>query len=89
MSEQTTKDNSPIRQHKQKIFSIEGNIGTGKSTFLRMLNEQLKGGFEFYPENIESWRNVGGKQVNLLDKMYQDSSKWGFVFQQYVLLTKL
>jgi len=89
MSEASTKENSPSRAQARKIFSIEGNIGTGKSTFLRVLNQKLKGGFEFYPENIESWRNVGGKNVNLLDMMYQDSQRFGFVFQQYVLLTKL
>jgi hypothetical protein len=47
---------------------------------LKILNKKLKGGFEFYPENIESWRDVGGKNVNLLEMMYQDSSRWGFLF---------
>ena len=73
MSEISTKESSPFRSQRKMIFSIEGNIGAGKSTFLSILENNLKGGFEFFPENIASWRNVGGKNVNLLDMMYKDT----------------
>lgn len=47
---------------------VEGNIGSGKSTFLELCASQH--GMEVLPEPIADWSNVGG--VNLLEKMYAD-----------------
>jgi deoxyadenosine/deoxycytidine kinase len=53
------------------------------------LNSGLKGDFEFYPENVTAWRNLGNGRVNLFEMMYNDPLRWGFSFQQYVMLTRL
>ena len=35
------------------IFSIEGNIGAGKSTFLKILKDKLNIEFDYFHENLE------------------------------------
>ncbi|XP_034488062.1 deoxynucleoside kinase isoform X1 [Drosophila innubila] len=65
---------------------IEGNIGSGKTTYL---NHFLKVEKDvcLITEPVEKWRNVNG--VNLLAKMYEDPKKWAMPFQSYVTLTML
>ncbi|CAG4983930.1 deoxynucleoside kinase [Colias croceus] len=64
---------------------VEGNIGSGKTTFLEHFRH-----FEditLLTEPVEEWRNVQG--WNLLDLMYKDPAKWAMTFQAYVSLTML
>ncbi|CAK1544426.1 unnamed protein product [Leptosia nina] len=64
---------------------VEGNIGSGKTTFLEHFTQ-----FEditLLTEPVEEWRNLHG--WNLLDLMYKDPSKWAMTFQAYVSLTML
>ncbi|XP_032596639.1 deoxynucleoside kinase isoform X2 [Drosophila grimshawi] len=65
---------------------IEGNIGSGKTTFLNYF-QKYKNEVTLITEPVEKWRNVNG--VNLLDKMYKDPKKWAMPFQSYVTLTLL
>ena len=64
---------------------IEGNIGSGKSTFLKHFErfENVK----VIAEPVHKWRDLKGD--NLLQKMYEDPERWSFVFQTYVQLTML
>ncbi|XP_066140453.1 deoxynucleoside kinase-like [Euwallacea fornicatus] len=64
---------------------VEGNIGSGKTTFLQHFNEY--GNVCVLAEPIELWRNCNGH--NLLGLMYEDVKKWSFTFQSYVQLTML
>ncbi|KAJ8735298.1 hypothetical protein PYW07_006918 [Mythimna separata] len=64
---------------------VEGNIGSGKTTFLEHFRR-----FEditLLTEPVEEWRNLKG--WNLLDLMYKDTAKWAMTFQSYVSLTML
>ncbi|XP_023936009.1 deoxynucleoside kinase [Bicyclus anynana] len=64
---------------------VEGNIGSGKTTFLEHFQQ-----FEditLLTEPVEEWRNLRG--WNLLDLMYKDPSKWAMTFQAYVSMTML
>ncbi|XP_043213509.1 deoxynucleoside kinase-like isoform X1 [Amphibalanus amphitrite] len=65
--------------------SVEGNVGSGKSTFLK----HFKGleGVNVIEEPLEKWCNVDGH--NLLDKLYKDPERWSFLFQSYIQLTRL
>lgn len=45
--------------------------------------------FEFFPEDLNSWTNLCGQNINLLEMMYSDPERWGFLFNQHVMLTKL
>lgn len=59
MSNYSTTANSPSKSSQNLVLAIEGNIGAGKSTFLNILDKNLRGNFEFYPENVAAWRNLG------------------------------
>lgn len=73
---------SPLRQ----ILVIEGNIGAGKSTFLRLLNDQLY--IDPVYEPVNKWQNVGDGE-NLLDKFYKDTNRWAYTFQTYAFVTRI
>lgn len=64
---------------------IEGNIGSGKTTFLNHF--QKFDSVCLMTEPVEQWRNCGG--VNLLDLMYNEPYRWAMPFQTYVTLTML
>ncbi|XP_038211881.1 deoxynucleoside kinase-like [Zerene cesonia] len=65
--------------------SIEGNIGSGKSTCIKHFEKYNN--VEKHPEPIQEWRNVSGH--NLLGLLYSDLNKWSFAFQHYVHLSRL
>ena len=70
---------------KQIFLSIEGNIGAGKTTFLKILNEKLNLPFEIIPEPVSEWQNLeyNKEKINLLDLFYKDPIKYGYIFQSY------
>lgn len=70
---------------KPFIVSIEGNIGSGKSTMLNYFDKYKD--VELIPEPVAEWCNVNGH--NLLGKLYEDPKRWSFQFQSYVQLTRL
>ena len=74
-------------ENKKREFTIlvEGNIGSGKTTFLQHFSEYDD--IEVIKEPVNKWRNVKGS--NLLQKMYEDPKRWALVFQTYVQLTML
>ena len=63
---------------------VEGNIGSGKTTFLKPF-ERHKGIVEVCPEPVEKWRDLQGH--NLLQKMYQDPTRYSLLLQTYIQLT--
>ena len=71
---------------QQKCFIVEGNIGAGKSTFLRVLQQYLNVQMVFEP--LEKWQNVGGTE-NLLEKFYVDAPRWAYTFQTYAFVTRI
>ncbi|XP_059051588.1 deoxynucleoside kinase-like [Achroia grisella] len=65
--------------------SIEGNIGSGKSTCINFFNKFHN--VEKHSEPLHEWRNVNGH--NLLGMVYSDIHKWTYPFQHYVHLSRL
>merc|ERR1719282_976534 len=63
---------------------VEGNIGAGKTTFLQpfLKHENI---VQVCTEPVEKWRNLQGH--NLLQKMYEDPSRWSMLLQTYIQLT--
>ncbi|UXI22369.1 cubilin-like [Sarcoptes scabiei] len=69
---------------------VEGNIGSGKTTFLSIFSKicSVKAGHHLVvPEPVDLWRNVGG--VNIFQLLADDPKRWSFTFQSYVQLTML
>ncbi|XP_033217452.1 deoxynucleoside kinase-like isoform X2 [Belonocnema kinseyi] len=64
---------------------IEGNIGSGKTTFLSHFKKCEN--TIVIEEPVELWRDVSG--TNLLELMYKDPSRYACTFQSYVQLTML
>ncbi|CAG0897294.1 unnamed protein product [Darwinula stevensoni] len=80
--------------------TVEGNIASGKSTFLGYLARfpeictvYVSGDYEhgrfliFLQEPLEKWCDVEGS--NLLDLLYQNIDRNGYLFHHYIQLTRL
>ena len=74
-----------------KIF-IEGNIGSGKSTivsFLKSLIELKELNFVVLEEPVDQWKQfTDDNSKNILDYFYQDSKRWGYLFQMNAFITR-
>ncbi len=78
---------SPIEKIKsKKIYALEGNIGAGKSTIMKIISNQFHD-VEFVEEPVNQWQNLNG--CNLLNAFYSDPKRWGFSFEFYSMLTKI
>lgn len=58
-------------------ISIEGGIASGKTTLLTKLQQEIR--IPVFLEQVESW--------TLLNKFYENTSRWGFTFNIEVLLS--
>jgi deoxyadenosine/deoxycytidine kinase len=73
------------------IIAVEGNIGAGKSTFLKVCNIGLSNGVHVVYENVDEWTSLkdGATGLSIFDLFYQEKDKYTFVFQSYVLLSRI
>lgn len=74
------------------IYSIEGNIGSGKSTFVGILR-QFFGDDEnivFMEEPVDIWESIQDSNgENIIEKFYRDSKKYSFAFQMMAYISRL
>lgn len=75
-----------VKNQKPTYFIVEGNIGAGKSTFLRLLKEHFNINIIYEP--LDEWQMVGQGE-NILEKFYQDTNRWAYTFQTYAFLTRI
>jgi deoxyadenosine/deoxycytidine kinase len=75
------------RLKSKYIFSIEGNIGSGKTTVIRHLQQIYGDQVVLVEEPVKDWQNLEGE--NLLKKKNEDLNRWGYSFEAYVLITKM
>lgn len=80
-----SKNMANIANNKPKTIIIEGNIGAGKSTFLKIIQENLACQVVFEPH--QKWQDIAGNG-NLLDNFYKDAQRWGYTFQSYAFITR-
>ncbi|PAA55385.1 hypothetical protein BOX15_Mlig000511g10, partial [Macrostomum lignano] len=64
---------------------VEGNIGCGKSSFIRHFANKLPGYLNVLEEPVAQWTSLNNN--NLLGMMYSDPKRWCTAFQAYVMLT--
>jgi len=74
------------RSRKAFTVAVEGNIGSGKTTFLNRFCPETDN-VDVLAEPVDRWRNVRG--TNLLAMMYDDPTRYSLLFQTYVQLTML
>ena len=68
------------------IISIEGNIGSGKSTFLSFLKENFDD-ICFVDEPVKEWTKIVDEDNNnLIQNFYKDKKKYGYLFQNLLIL---
>ncbi|PVD38011.1 hypothetical protein C0Q70_00616 [Pomacea canaliculata] len=65
--------------------SIEGNIGSGKTTLIEYFKRYSS--VEAFPEPIDQWTNIEGH--NALQCLYEDPKRWSFAFNMYAQLTRV
>jgi len=78
-------------QHKI-LITVEGNIGSGKSTAVRMIENEFKHhkNIAFLQEPVEQWleiKDADGETV--LQKYYSDMNKYSFAFQMMAYISRL
>lgn len=95
----SSSSNSGIQ--KPFIFSVEGNIGTGKSSFLDMIKNNFSN-TQILKEPMDKWTRIGTDVIaspthnpggspcgnNLLDMFYNDPVRWSYTFQTRCSFTK-
>ena len=73
------------------IFSIEGNIGSGKSTLIDRIKFSNKIENVIYlPEPVSIWNEIKDSNgVGILEKYYQDQKRYAFSFQMMAYISRL
>jgi deoxyadenosine/deoxycytidine kinase len=75
-----------------KIISIDGNIGSGKSTLMGKLKSYFSNNKNvvFLKEPVDEWETITDENGStILEKFYGDSSKYGFSFQIMAYISRL
>lgn len=74
------------------IISIEGNIGSGKSTFISFLKKEFEPNSKiiFLPEPVDQWTEIKDKDgVNMIEKFYSNQEKYAFSFQMMAYISRI
>ena len=72
-----------------QVISIEGNIGSGKSTFIKILKKKHPE-FIYLLEPIDIWNTIVGENGdNILTLFYKDQEKYAFAFQMMAYISRL
>ena len=75
-----------------KIISIEGNIGSGKSTLVEELRKKFGNNKKvcFLQEPVDIWNTIKDKDGNtMIAKFYADTKKYSFAFQMMAYISRL
>ena len=76
------------------IFSVEGNIGSGKSTLIKHLKKKIHSicGLRviYLEEPVDIWQTIKDKEGNNIIKRYYDNQKeFAFQFQMMAYITRI
>ena len=76
------------------IFSIEGNIGSGKSTAIKHLKEKLHyingKKIVYLQEPVDIWSSVKDENGNnIIERFYDNPKKFAFQFQMMAYITRI
>jgi len=73
------------------IFTVEGNIGSGKTTLIGELkNLKFNKPHIVVFEQVKEWADLKDNEgVDILSLFYKDKQKYSYIFQSYVLFSRL
>jgi len=72
------------------IISIDGNIGSGKSTFINNLKKKIiDKNIIFIDEPVELWSKICVNNTSILEAFYNDQIKYAFSFQMIALISRV
>lgn len=77
---------------KNIIISIDGNIGSGKSTLYENLKDFYKNDAKicFVPEPVDEWHSIVDEdEIPILSNFYKDQKKYAFRFQMMAYISRL
>ena len=70
-------------------YFVEGNIGSGKSTFIEILKQN---GLNIVLEPVDEWVNMKNSSTtkkNLLEEFYGDQERYAYTFQSIAFRTRV
>jgi len=79
-------------QRNVRIISIDGNIGSGKSTLVADLKQRFKDAKNicFLQEPVDLWNTIRDENdVTILENYYKDQNKYAFSFQMMAYISRL
>ena len=72
------------------IVTIEGNIGSGKSTLVQELRNVLTPTWTFLDEPVEEWLKLKDESGrSLIELFYSDKKRYSYTFQNYAYITRM
>ena len=72
-----------------KIIFVEGNIGTGKTTFLNLVQEHVDN-VQCILEPVDKWTGLSDSSgKNILHYFYENMEKYTYSFQSYAFLSRV
>jgi deoxyadenosine/deoxycytidine kinase len=80
------------RNTRVTLISIEGNIGSGKSTFIQQLrSREWPSNVKFIDEPVKDWDAIRDSRDNktMLELFYADQERNAFSFQMMAYITRL
>ena len=81
-----------FKSQQVKIISIDGNIGSGKSTLMERLRKHFSNNTNivFLKEPVDEWETITDEnEITVLEKFYENPSKYGFSFQIMAYISRL
>jgi len=72
-----------------RIYSVDGNIGAGKTTFLEAVRASVPSAHVVLEPVGEWMRLKNAEGVSLLELFYSDKKRWAYTFQNCAILTRL
>lgn len=94
LSETTSMSSFSLQQHAPIIISVDGNIGSGKSTNVRDIAQYYKDkgrtDIHFIQEPVDAWKSVVDHNgVPILVNYYKDKKKYAFRLQMLAYISRL
>ena len=76
------------------IFTVEGNIGSGKSTLIKILKQRLSHlghrSIIYLQEPVDIWESIKDSEgKTIIEKYYENQTKYAFPFQMMAYISRI